>query len=164
MDIVGLTQLQNLPSDAIFGIISDSSKEFYISYTSNMKGRIAQILTSGDVELKEDSRVVIFDKTFKDLEYKQLFTEKYKGEYINKGYKNVCKDRVHIQYKVRVVYSKELRSVYVYLVNKRKDHKLVGVFDSMDEASLFVKECYEGQDMVQPVYKLHANSNRKEKS
>lgn len=157
MDNLSLVQLQNLPQNAVFGLISDSSKECLISYSSNMKCRIGQILEDNKNVIKEDTRLVIFD-TIQDLEYKLIYTEYYRKKYLDMGYRNVGSSVQYINYKVKVQFSEYLKEALVVLVNKRKDKKVVGVFKSVDEANSFVEEYYGGKDIVLPVYAINKDT------
>lgn len=153
MDNKFLSQLKSLPDNAVFGLISDSSKECYISHTNNLKARIGQILSS-DFILHEDTRLIVFN-TVHDSEYKRIYTQYYLDKYKELGYSRVGGPFEYINYKVRVQYSKFLLEALVVLINKRKDKTVVGVFSSVEEANKFVDEYYTGKDIVLPVYSIN---------
>lgn len=165
MNIEFLRQVQNLPSDAVFGVISDLYKECYISHTTNLKTRIGAIIEN--IELREDSRLVVFYDTIQDDKYKRIFSQYCVDMYSKLGYKILGSGREYINYKVKVWYSGSLQEVYVMLVNKRKDKEIVGVFKSVDEANSFVEQYYRGE-LVQPVYAVNRETvgyiNRKRNS
>jgi hypothetical protein len=150
MNFESLQELQNLPLDCVFGIISDSTKECYISHTKNLKTRIGAVLDS--VYLQRDSRLIIFC-TMQDDKYKRIYAQYYLDKYINDGYKNIGCGRKYINYKVRVQYSADLKYVQVVLINERKDKEIVGQFRSIEAANNFVDMYYRG-DLVLPVYSI----------
>lgn len=157
MDTSALVQLQSLPQNAVFGLISDSSRECLISYSSSLKSRIGQILDDNQDIIKEDTRLVIFD-TVQDMEYKLIYAQYYRQRYLDMGYKNVGSAVQYINYRVKVQFSTLLNEVLVMLVNKRKDKTVVGVFKSVDDANSFVEQYYTGKDIVLPVYAINKDT------
>lgn len=155
MDITTLRQIQRLPQEAVFGLISDSTKECYVSYTSNLKSRIGLILTDNEDILKEDTRLVVFVDGIHDLKYKLMYAQYYVDQMVDAGYKIVGSPDKYINYRVVVQYSSMLNEALVLLITKRKDKQVVGVFKSIEEANSFVDEYYKAGDMIQPVYALN---------
>ena len=155
MNIQFLRQLQNLPLDAVFAVISDSNKECYISHTTNLRTRIGLILTDMDV-LRDDSRLEILVTGITDFRYKQMYAQYYLDKFEDSGFTIIGNDkRSYINYEVKVVFSKLLDSALVVLVNRRKDKLVVGVFRYVDEANSFVDQYYKNEDMIQPIYSLN---------
>lgn len=150
-----LRQVNSLPLDAVFGLISESSKECYISHTVNLKARIGQILADNEDILKDDTKLVVFCTGFSDSEYKRIYCQYYLDKYIANGYTSISPTDNYINYKVRIQYSEALKEVFVLLVNKRKDKKIVGVFKQMDEAQEFVSRYYADGSVIQPIYAVN---------
>jgi hypothetical protein len=146
-----LIDIKNLPQNAVFGVISDFRREFYISHTSNLRTRIGLIID--DIELYEDSRLVVFLDGVEDRKYKQMFAQYYVDKFISDGYKNVSRNRCsYINYRVKVQYSSLFNSALVLLVNKRNDKIIVGSFKTVEEANEYVTEYYKEGTLVQPIY------------
>lgn len=151
MNIGFLVDIKRLPQDAVFGVISDSRREFYISHTSNLRTRIGLIID--DIEMYEDSRLVVFVDGIEDKKYKQMFAQYYVDKYVADGYKNVSRNKCsYINYKVRVQYAELFNEVWVVLVNKRNDKLVVGRFKTVDEANEYVRVYYPVGELVQPIY------------
>lgn len=160
MNIDTLRQISRLPLDAVFGLISDSSKECYISHTVNLKARIGQILTMDEDILKDDTRLVIFCTGFSDSEYKRIYAQYYLDKLIEDGYRSISPTDRYINYKVKVQFSELLDEALVVLENTRKDKKIVGVFKDIEEAQSFVDEYYPVGSIVQPIYALNEGTKR----
>lgn len=156
MDISILRQIERLPQDAVFGLISDSSKECYVSYTSNLKARIGLILTDNENILKDDTRLVVFVDGIQDLKYKLMYAQYFRDRLVDDGYKIVGGPVKYINYRVVVQYSSLFNEALVLLINNRKDKLVVGVFKNVDEANSFVDEFYRTGNMIQPIYALNA--------
>lgn len=151
MDSTFLGDIKRLPQNAVFGVISDSRREFYISHTSNLRTRIGLIID--DIEIHEDSRLVVFADGIEDKKYKQMFAQYYVDKFILDGYKNVSRNKCsYINYKVRVQYSDLFNEAWVVLVNKRNDKLVVGRFKTVDEANEYVELYYPVGTLVQPIY------------
>ncbi len=155
MDILTLRAIQDLPEDAVFALISDSSKECYISHTTNLKSRIGLILTDSDI-LRDDTKLIILKTGLNDNKYKRIYCQYYLDKHLALGYKNIGESHSYINYKVKVQFSDLLSEALVVLINKRKDKEVVGVFKTIIEAEEFVSMYYSG-DMILPVY---ANNRR----
>lgn len=151
MNIDFLSSIKNLPQNAVFGVISDSRREFYISHTSNLRTRIGLIID--DIEMYEDSRLVVFVDGIEDRRYKQMFAQYYVDKFVADGYRDISGKRCdYINYKVRVQYSELLNEVFVLLVNKRNDKLVVGRFKTVEEANEYVRVYYPVGELVQPIY------------
>ncbi len=154
MDITTLRSIKALPENAVFGLISDSTKECYVSHTTNLRSRIGLILTDNDNILKEDTRLVVFGD-IRSYKYKLLYAQYYLEKMVAAGYKNIGTSHSYINYKVKIEFSVLLNEVFVVLVNKRKDKLIVGVFKKMDDAQEFIDVCYREGEMVQPIYAIN---------
>lgn len=154
-----LNELSGLPSDAVFAVISDLNKECYISHTVNLKARIGSIID--DIEIKEDTRLVVLVSGISDIKYKRIFCQYYVDKFILDGYK-IVNGWVgkYINYKVRVQYSEALTEALVTLTTNRGDKIVVGSFNTVVNAKRFVKEFYSGVEMVQPIYALNESTRR----
>lgn len=145
-----LSTLQTVPNSCVYAIISDSSMKCFISHSNNLQTSLASVLASNKV-IGNDVRLVVLD-ILEDKEYKLLLAEKWKSQYRLNGY-DVVNKRSYINYYVRIQYSRSLHSAMVVLYNKRRDKKIVGVFDNINEARSFVAEYYSEQgDCTFPVY------------
>jgi hypothetical protein len=160
MNIEFLRQVNKLPLDAVFGLISISSKECYISHTVNLKTRIGQILTDNEDILKDDTELIVFCTGIVDNEYKRIYAQYYLDMYVEAGFKNISPTDNYINYKIRVQYSDVLQEVFVLLVNTRKDKKIVGVFKQIEEAEQFVAQYYPDGSLVQPIYALNEDTKK----
>lgn len=149
-----LQDIQNLPNSCVYGFINDSTKEYYISYSQNLKSRIGAIIDSVDV-VKNGVRLDVFCLV-DSKEYKMLLAEVYKRKYEALGYRNLGGAAEYINYKAKVQYSWDLKLVYVVLSNKRKDKKIVGVFKTIQEADEFYLQYYVGKEVVLPIYAVNA--------
>lgn len=157
MDISTLRSIKALPENAVFGLISDSSKECYVSHTTNLRSRIGLILTDNDNILKEDTRLVVFGE-ISNYKYKLLYSQYYLEKMVNAGYKNIGTAHSYINYKVKIEFSVLLNEVFVVLVNKRKDKLIVGVFKQIDDAQGFINDCYKEGELVQPIYAINRDT------
>lgn len=144
-----LTTFQTLPNSCVYALISDSTKECLVCHSNNLQSSLGRLLCSNKIKEK-DVRLVILD-ILDDLEYKLLLAEKRKLEYISLGYK-IINSRNYINYKVSIQYSKMFDSIFVVLYNKRRDKKIVGIFERMNEAKEFVSTYYKQQEFIFPVY------------
>lgn len=153
MKFESLQDIQNLPNSCVYGFINDSTKEYYISYSQNLKSRIGAVIDSYDV-IKEGVRLDIIC-LLDNKEYKMLLAEVYKRKYAYLGYRNLGGAAEYINYKAKVQYSWDLKLVYVVLSNKRKDKKIVGVFKTIQEANEFYLQYYVGKEVVVPVYAVN---------
>jgi len=159
MNSITLNEIKKLPSDAVFGLISDSSKEVYVSHTTNLRSRIGLIMDN--FSIREDTRLVVFLDGVYDKGYKQIFAQYHLDKYISDGYRNVgIVGRSYINYKVRVQYSELLNEVLVTLTTKRGDKMVVGVFSNVDDANKFVDDYYKLGEMVQPIYAINERTVR----
>lgn len=146
-----LTDIRSLPQNAVFGVINDSSMEFYISHTTNLRTRIGLVID--DIEIREDSRIVIFLDGVDDKRYKQLFAQYYINKFTEMGYVDVARKKCsYINYTVRVQYSELLNEAWVVLVSKRNDKEVVGRFKTVEEANEYVRVYYPVGELVQPIY------------
>lgn len=152
-----ISTLQTLPNSCVYAIISDSTKQCLVSHSNNLQSSIGALLVSNRVQ-GNDVRLVILD-VLEDKEYKLLLCEKYKIQYMKDGYFVVNK-RSYINYSVSIQYSVKLDCVMVVLYNRRRDKKIVGVFDNINEAKSFVEEYYKQGDCTFPV--LANNKTTKE--
>lgn len=160
MNITTLRQIQELPQDAVFGLINDSTKECYISHTTNLKARIGLILTDNEFILKDDTRLIVFVDGIQDLKYKLMYAQYFLDKYIRCGFKNIGVVRGYINYRVSVQYSDLLNEALVVLINKRKDKQVVGVFKTVEEANSFVEQYYVKGALVQPVYAINGRTRK----
>lgn len=154
MDLLSLKQLQSLPEDAVFGLISDSNKEYYISHTTNLKSRIGLVLTECENLLKDDTKLVILFSGTNNTEYKRIYAQYYINKYKELGYENMGLESNYINYRVKIQYSADFNDMAVYLINKRKEKTLVGMFRSKIEAEEFVKKYYEQGGPILPIYDI----------
>lgn len=155
VDINSLRQIKKLPNSCVFGLISDSSKECYISHTTNLKARIGQIIDVNEDILKDDSRLVVFSSGFDDMLYKRIYAQYWLDKYINDGYSNVGPVDNYINGRIKVQFSQYIKLVFVMYENKRKDKIILGVFDTVNEANEFVDQYFSGKDLVLPVYAIN---------
>lgn len=152
MKFQSLQDIQTLPNSCVYGFINDSTKEYYISYSQNLKSRIGAIIDSVDV-VKDGVRLEVFC-LLDNKEYKMLIAEVYKCKYVSLGYRNLGAAE-YINYNAKVQYSWDLKLVYVVISNKRKDKKIVGVFKTIQEADEFYLQYYVGKEVVLPVYAVN---------
>jgi len=153
MKIESLLEIQNLPNSCVYGFINDSTKEYYISHTQNLRSRIGAIIDSYPV-LTSESRLDIICE-LGDKEYKMVLAEVYKRKYKDLGYKDLGGGGEYINYKAKVQYSYDLNYVYVVVSNKRGLKRVVGVFKSMEEANMFYDQYYAAQKVIVPVYAIN---------
>lgn len=144
-----ISTLQTIPNSCVYAIISDSNKTCLVSHSNNLQSSLGSILASNKV-IGNDVRLVVLD-VLDDVEYKLLLCEKYKLQYIGSGYE-IKNKRSYINYYVRIQYSVKLDCAMVVLYNRRRDKKIVGIFDNINEANSFVEEYYKQGDCTFPVY------------
>lgn len=144
-----ISTLQTLPNSCVYAIMSDSTKQCLVSHSNNLQSSIGAILASNRVQ-GNDVRLVVLD-VLEDKEYKLLLCEKYKIQYLKDGFFVVNK-RSYINYSVSIQYSRDLHSTLVVLYNSRRDKKIVGIFDNINEAKSFVEEYYRQGNCTFPVY------------
>jgi hypothetical protein len=150
MKIESLLEIQNLPTSCVYGFINDSTKEYYVSHTQNLRSRIGAIIDSCPV-LTSESRLDIICE-LDDKEYKMVLAEVYKRKYKDLGYKDLGRGGEYINYKAKVQYSWDLSCAYVVISNKRGFKKIVGAFKTIEEADMFYDQYYASQKVVVPVY------------
>lgn len=144
-----ISTLQTIPNSCVYALISDSNRTCLVSHSNNLQSSLGSILASNKVT-GNDVRLVILD-VLEDKEYKLLLCEKYKLQYLKDGF-FVVNSRNYINYRVTIQYSVRLDCAMVVLYNRRRDKKIVGVFDNINEAKSFVEEYYRQGDCTFPVY------------
>lgn len=148
-----LDTFKTIPNSCVYAIISDSNMTCIVSHSNNLQSSIGAILDANKVQ-GNDARLLILD-VLDDLEYKLLLCERHKLELEVAGYK-IVNTRQYINYKVSVQYSKKGQNILVVLYNKRRDRKIVGKFNNINDANSFVTQYYSGS-IVMPVYAIGDN-------
>ena len=143
-----ISTLQTLPNSCVYAIISYSTKQCLVSHSNNLQSSIGAILASNKVQ-GNDVRLVVLD-VLEDKEYKLLLCERYKIQYMLDGF-FIVNERSYINYSVSIQYSRDLHNTLVVLYNRRRDKKVVGVFDNINEAKSFVEEYYKQGSCTFPV-------------
>lgn len=147
-----LSILKSVPESCVFALISDSTLTCLVSHSSSLQSRIGALIES----FPSDVRLVVFD-VLDNLEYKLLLAEKHKNELIVAGY-TIINPKQYINYRVGIRYSRNLKQSLVVLYNKRKDIKVVGIFDSIEGAQEFVDLYYKEQELIVPVYSTNEDT------
>ena len=145
-----LDTFKTLPNSCVYAVISDSNMTCLVSHSNSFQARLGVILEASKVQ-GNDARVVILD-VLDDLEYKLLLCERHKLELEVAGYK-ILNPKQYINYKVSVQYSRLFDKVLVVLYNRRRDKKIVGMFDNINDAKEFVKQYYSS-GVIMPVYAI----------
>lgn len=150
--------IKDIPEAGLWAFINNYTKKVWISYSDHILGSIARNvrdLNDGSHETKDlqkdnkGLKIVIIEEC-RDREHQLLFMEYYYNKYRNKGYTHYRK--LHgLQYTPAVVVERNLL-VHVYLKNKKNVKKLVGVFDNIDDANIFVSYAFKKMSVVFPVY------------
>lgn len=140
-----LSTVYSIPNSCVYALINDLNMTCSVMHSNNLQSRLGAIIEANGI----GCRLVVLD-VLEDLEHKLLLCERYKLQYMELGYSIIVK-RKYINYKVSIQYNKRFHKVNVVLYNSRRDKKIVGVFDNINEAKEFVDQYYK-QDVLFPVY------------
>lgn len=141
--------IQNLVQPGYLAIINDFTKKVYLRPCSNVAEALMRILK----EIKDNTFI---EKEV--IEYKsmlqfcihglgihqsmlKLHYKYYEEYYRNRGYTSYRLGYTPVEYTVRTTIETDYK-VYIRLVNRRNDSFIVGIFNNLNEAKVFVDECY----------------------
>lgn len=159
-------KLLDIPEVGVYGLINETEKKVYITYSEDMLGGISRLLrnikdnNTGYRELRRDIdslsikiiETVNYDYTKRDL--RDLF--RYWSEYyVLLGY-TLYRSYKALQCIVAIEMLPDLR-VAVTLRNKALKGIIMGIFKTMSEANSFV-QMYNSMDIIVPVYALNEDT------
>ena len=154
--------LYKMPESGVIAFRNNEMKIIYITQSKNIKPLISKIL----VEIKNkifkhrelvksgENTEILFLQDCKDAETRKLHIQYWIDYFENQGF-TVLKDKSPLEYRVRVRLGSRYEQIFVELLNKRREIKVVGVFKSIIEAEDFVEKCYKINKYKLPVYSFN---------
>lgn len=155
----------NIPRSGIYCLINHKKKMLYIAYSKDICTSLSRIVK----DIKDKN--IIYKQMIKDvkkLEFEYLedinncdttldihlklgfYIDKYK----HLGYTLYNNRYKHLQLKVSIIPSNDLKFVHVTLVSKTYKRIVVGVFESIYEAQEFAT-VFDNMDLVKPIYAIN---------
>ena len=158
-----LKQLADLSCSGVWGLINESDNRIFISYSENILSAVSRNIS----HLKHAShscRNLVSD--FSKLELivlervstpeLKVKAGKYKEDYKAKGWQ-LYNTSIPVHYSVKTTISKDCK-IQVFLVNKRNDKLVVGVFDSKQESDNFIQTHYPNNIVTSITYSQNSLS------
>ena len=152
---MNLNELLGLPRSGVIVLIKGNS--VLVGYTTSIGSELMQLYSQFRGQEGMELRVL---SAGADIETLKLHTEYYRNYFKSKGMVQIQEpNRKAIQYKVRVVTTPDIKLVDVELVSARGDSKVVGRFESVDEAKEFIRLYYGSDNPFRlPVYATNART------
>lgn len=157
MNEQSMLQFKTLPNSCVFVILSDLNKVCYIGHSGQLKARIGQIMDEYDLNKYTDVRLEVLG-SFEDKEYKQIFAEHYKQKYRDLGFNVVNGDVQYMSYKYKLVPNYFHKKINVVVENKRKEKKLIAVFNNYVQAEEYCDWLNDTMGIVQPVCAINKDT------
>lgn len=132
----------------IWAFVNDTDRIVYLSYSKNILSSISRNIK--EISDKSHScKKLIRDKSKIQILLIEDRCQKAKlgywvEYYRNNGYTLYRSNNGEITYKTRVAITTDFL-VHVLLVNKRNDKLVVGVFNTMEDASTFIQKHYQNK-------------------
>jgi hypothetical protein len=151
-----LEQIVHLNKQCIYGLIDESNRKIYISFSKGLLTSLQRVLIDNP-KFKHYS-LKIFQDLSGDLNTDKLLVEIYKHQYKTRGYeidRNSCliRYRLSTEYvKIPNTSAKHLMGVIISTGNNNK--QLIGLFDDKKDAKEFI-EYINRNPIISPIYAIN---------
>ena len=160
---MNLKSLTNLSCPGVWAFVNESDKKIFISYSENILSAVSRNI-SELLSASHSCRSLVSDFSKLDLLVLEKVSKaetkvkagRYKENYKADGWQ-LYNTSIPVQYSVKTTISNDCK-IQVYLINRRKDKIVVGVFDSKQESDQFIQTHYPNNIVTSIVYSQNSLS------